>query len=55
MIINEFYSEAFKGYEVPDNLKLASMSICNRYDIKGICDPMYIANVIAKETRNKRV
>lgn len=45
----KFYDEAFKGYTVPDNIKRLSIRICESYGIKGICDPMYISNVIAKE------
>ena len=51
LIVNkqEFFTEAFKGYNVPSNIKSISESICNEFNIKGICDPMYIANVIAVE------
>lgn len=45
----EFFDEAFKGYEVPKNIKESSIKICNRFNINGICDPMYISNVIAYE------
>ena len=50
-----FYKEAFKNdvtdkaYVIPKKLKNASMRICNAYGIKGICDPMYIVNVMARE------
>jgi len=43
----EFYNEAFKGYTVPEKLKNCSIEICNTFNIKGICDPMYICNNIA--------
>jgi len=50
-IINkqEFFIEAFKGYNIPKNIRNISESICREFNIKGICDPMYIANVIAFE------
>ena len=50
-----FYKEAFKNditgknYVIPNKLKNASMRICNAYGISGICDPMYIVNIIALE------
>lgn len=50
-----FFKEAFtqattrKPYDVPENLKQISIRICNAHNIKGICDPMYIANVVALE------
>lgn len=43
----DFFQEAFKGYVVPDGIKTASIAICRSYGIRGICDPMYIANTIA--------
>lgn len=39
-----------QSYGVPDDIKNAALRICQAYGIRGICDPMYIANVIAKET-----
>lgn len=45
----EFFKEAFNNYYVPSNIKNASESICIKFKIKGICDPMYIANNIAYE------
>jgi hypothetical protein len=50
MMMNKFYNDAFEGYTVPENIKNASITICDTLNIKGICDPMYISNVIAKET-----
>lgn len=47
---DDFFNEAFKGYVIPEDIKHAAMHICNAYGIKGICDPMYIANVIAMYT-----
>ncbi|WP_368900817.1 hypothetical protein [Oceanobacillus oncorhynchi] len=48
--MNKFYKEAFKGYEVPEKLMNVSVEICNQFNIRGICDPMYISNVIAFNT-----
>jgi hypothetical protein len=45
-----FYNElARKPYDIPADLRKASERICHAYGIRGICDPMYIANVIALE------
>jgi len=51
LIVNkqEFFTEAFKGYNVPTNIRNISEGICKEFNIKGICDPMYISNVIAVE------
>jgi hypothetical protein len=52
-IMNEkeaFYKEAFKGVKVPVDIRRASERICTSYGIRGLTDPMYIANVIALET-----
>lgn len=45
----DFFNEAFRGKTVPQNLRKASERICRSYGINGICDPMYIVNLIAKE------
>lgn len=37
-------------YTVPDDIRRAATRIVMAYGIRGICDPMYIANVIANET-----
>ena len=37
-------------YAVPDDLRHLSERIVRSYGIRGICDPMYIANIIALET-----
>jgi hypothetical protein len=37
-------------YDVPADLRTAAERICQSYGIRGICDPMWIANVIARET-----
>lgn len=44
-----FFDEAFNGHEVPLAIRRLSTRICRSYGINGICDPMYIANVIALE------
>lgn len=46
---NEFFQKAFEGYNVPLSIRMASEEICQEFNITGICDPMYISNVIAKE------
>lgn len=51
----EFFNNAFtdpvKGepYPVPAALREISERICVSYGIRGVCDPMYIANIIAFE------
>ena len=51
----EWFEEAFtnpvtrQAYKVPAKLRVLSERICRSYGIKGICDPMYIANVAALE------
>lgn len=55
MATDDFYKEAFtdpvtkKPYVMPAVLKKISRRICESYGIRGICDPMYIANTIAME------
>lgn len=50
-----FFKEAFtcpmtgQPYHVPENIKRLAIRICRAYGIRGICDPMYIVNVIAFE------
>ena len=46
----EFCQEAFKGYNIPERIKSTAINICDRFVICGICDPVYICNVIAKES-----
>lgn len=41
------YVDAFKGYAVPENIKNIAILISKRFAINGICDPMYISNVVA--------
>lgn len=48
-----FFNEAFTNpvtgerYKVPPDIAEAAVRICQSYGINGICDPMYICNVIA--------
>jgi hypothetical protein len=49
MNTEEFFIEAFKGAKVPENIRRLSERLCRSYGIRGICDPMYIANIIALE------
>lgn len=49
MTTEEFFKEAFKGSEVPKDIKRLSERLCRSYGIRGICDPVYIANIIALE------
>lgn len=46
----KFFNEAFKDVNVPDDIRQAAERICFCYGITGICDPVYIANIIAFET-----
>lgn len=49
----DFLTEAFTNpvtrepYNVPADIRAAAEHIVGSYGIRGICDPMYIANVIA--------
>lgn len=53
----EFFREAFTNpvtqqpYAVPDDIRTASRRICQAFGIRGSCDPMWIANVIAVATK----
>lgn len=48
--MREFFAVAFAGETVPPDIRRAAERIVAAYGICGICDPMYIANVIAVET-----
>ncbi len=56
MWTREWFDEAFtnpvtrQSYGVPDDIRVAAERIVSAYGIRGICDPMWIANVIARET-----
>ena len=45
-IMNDFYKKAFRKDTIPDEIKRVSIQICNSYGIRGICDPVYISNII---------
>lgn len=45
-----FFEEAFEGLDVPKDIRAAAEHIVRAYGIRGICDPAYIANVIALHT-----
>jgi len=34
---------------MPDDLRCFSEAVCDHFNIRGICDPLYIANVTAYE------
>jgi hypothetical protein len=40
------------GVDAPDDAKRAAISICRSYGITGLCDPGYIANVIASARKH---
>lgn len=42
----EWFKECFKDCDAIQKAKDASIIICKKYNIKGICDPAYIANCI---------
>ena len=44
----EHFNRAFEGMDIPEDLRAISERICGAYGIRGICDPGYIANIIAK-------
>lgn len=44
------YKKFFEGYDVPEQLKETAICIMRRFTIFGICDGMYICNVIAFES-----
>lgn len=53
--VETFFLDAFthpvtqEPYNIPPELKRASRRICQAFNIRGTCDPMWIANVIAYE------
>ena len=44
------FEENFNGYEVPEKLKAVAIAIMKRFVLTGVCDGMYIANVLAEES-----
>lgn len=49
--LDEAFTSPVTGqpYDVPADIRAAATSIVRSYPIRGICDPMYIANVIARD------
>ena len=47
--IDPEYAEYFNKYNVPERLKEITACIMKRFTINGLCDAMYICNVIAQE------
>lgn len=45
------YNRYFEEYNVPENIKRISICIMKRFTIIGICDGMYICNIIASENK----
>lgn len=46
-----FFDDAFAPSPTcPIDIRKAAEKICISYGIRGICDPLYIANIIALET-----
>lgn len=51
----EWFEQAFtdpvtgQPYDLPRPLRIIAERLCMAYGISGICDPMYIANLIARE------
>lgn len=44
-----WFEEAFKDAEtpIPEDIRRTAVRIIETHDIRGICDPMYVANLIA--------
>ena len=40
------------GDPVPERIRMGAIAFCREYGINGICDPMYISNVIALSLRS---
>jgi hypothetical protein len=45
-----FFEEAFRDATLPQPLRIFAQAFCTRFEVRGICDPMYCANVAAVET-----
>ncbi|WP_282366418.1 hypothetical protein [Pseudomonas sp. PS02290] len=45
-----FFEEAFGDSGLPSTLRNFAQAFCMRFDVRGICDPLYCANVAAVET-----
>lgn len=48
-----WFEEAFKHHKdpIPEDIRNVAVRIVETHDIRGICDPMYIANVTALEMK----
>ncbi|WP_116894869.1 hypothetical protein [Pseudomonas savastanoi] len=45
-----FFEEAFRDSALTPSLRTFAEAFCIRFDVRGICDPLYCANVAAFET-----
>lgn len=45
----EWLAQQFAKTAVPGDIRRAAEQLCSYYNIDGLCDPMYIANIIAHE------
>lgn len=45
-----FFDEAFRDYTVPPAIRTFAEAFCTRFDVNGICDPAYCANVVGSHT-----
>lgn len=46
----EYMEECFRGYTIPENIIIRAKEICKRFNITGLCDPVYICNCIAEDS-----
>lgn len=46
-----FFEEAFKDYQVPPKIRAFAEAFCIRFNVRGICDPAYCANIVALELK----
>lgn len=51
MNIKARFDTLFKPYRIPKKIKNISVKICTRFLLSGVCDPMYIANLIGVENK----
>lgn len=45
-----FFEEAFRDSALTPALRTFAEAFCMRFEVRGICDPLYCANVAAFET-----
>lgn len=43
------FADGFGDASVPADMRALSEWFCTRFDVRGVCDPMYVANVAAVE------